>query len=134
MVRARACPHRGAKASVNTRQEYRRFRVFQLDGVINQKPTSKTTPRKIPPAHGRGQVYREASRLGDAGTRGPFPTARAGTLAEHPPYSVKTIYSGFVCRATAKFPDAAMLVAHAHPAHRTAWIICDETAPRRHSA
>jgi hypothetical protein len=42
-----------------------------------------STKRK-PPARGRGQVYREASRLGDAGIKNdPFPAARAGTLAAH---------------------------------------------------
>jgi glutamate/tyrosine decarboxylase-like PLP-dependent enzyme len=41
----------------------------------------RTAQKEVPPAIHRGQVYREASRLGDAGTRGPFPTACAGTLA-----------------------------------------------------
>ena len=41
----------------------------------------RATDKEVPPAIHRGQVYREASRLGDAGTRGPFPAACAGTLA-----------------------------------------------------
>jgi len=42
-------------------------------------------PKKMPPVTHRGQVYREASRLGDAGARGPFPATSAGTLAAVPP-------------------------------------------------
>jgi aromatic-L-amino-acid/L-tryptophan decarboxylase len=41
--------------------------------------------KKVPPVIHRGQVYREASRLGDAGARGPFPATSAGTLAAVPP-------------------------------------------------
>ncbi|MDR3531009.1 MAG: pyridoxal-dependent decarboxylase [Rhodopila sp.] len=41
--------------------------------------------KKEPPVIHRGQVYREASRLGDAGTSGPFPATSAGTLAAVPP-------------------------------------------------
>jgi aromatic-L-amino-acid decarboxylase len=41
--------------------------------------------KKVPPVIHRGQVYREASRLGDAGARGPFPATGAGTLAAVPP-------------------------------------------------
>ena len=37
--------------------------------------------KEVPPVIHRGQVYREASRLGDAGTKGPFPATGAGTLA-----------------------------------------------------
>ncbi len=40
--------------------------------------------KKEPPAMNRGQVYREASRLGDAGAMGPFPATSAGTLAAVP--------------------------------------------------
>ena len=39
--------------------------------------------KKKPPAQGREQVYREASRLGDVGVKDPFPAASAGTLAAH---------------------------------------------------
>jgi aromatic-L-amino-acid decarboxylase len=41
--------------------------------------------KEVPPVIHRGQVYREASRLGDAGARGPFPATSAGTLAAVPP-------------------------------------------------
>lgn len=41
--------------------------------------------KKVPPVIHRGQVYREASRLGDAGARGPLPATGAGTLAAVPP-------------------------------------------------
>jgi aromatic-L-amino-acid decarboxylase len=41
--------------------------------------------KKKPPVIHRGQGYREASRLGDAGARGPFPATGAGTLAAVPP-------------------------------------------------
>src|SRR5271166_1243216 len=34
---------------------------------------------KVPPVVHRGQVYREASRLGDAGANDPFPATRTGT-------------------------------------------------------
>ncbi len=44
------------------------------------RPTKKNAPGKT-----RGQVYREASRLGDAGTKGPLPATRTGTLAAEPP-------------------------------------------------
>ncbi len=42
---------------------------------------ARAVDKKKPPVMHRGQVYREASRLGDAGTRGPFPAPGAGTLA-----------------------------------------------------
>jgi glutamate/tyrosine decarboxylase-like PLP-dependent enzyme len=41
--------------------------------------------KEKPPVIHRGQVYREASRLGDAGAEGPFPATGAGTLAAVPP-------------------------------------------------
>ena len=37
--------------------------------------------KKMPPVTHRGQGYREASRLGDAGTEGPLPATSAGILA-----------------------------------------------------
>jgi glutamate/tyrosine decarboxylase-like PLP-dependent enzyme len=42
-------------------------------------------PKERPPVHDRGQVYREASRLGDVGIRDPFPATGAGTLATTSP-------------------------------------------------
>jgi hypothetical protein len=36
--------------------------------------------KKVPPVIHRGQVYREASRLGDAGINDPLPATSAGTL------------------------------------------------------
>ena len=39
--------------------------------------------KKEPPVRDRGQVYREASRLGDVGVNDPLPAASAGTLAAH---------------------------------------------------
>ena len=44
----------------------------------------RVAEKKVPPVVHRGQGYREASRLGDAGTRGPFPTTGAGTLTAVP--------------------------------------------------
>jgi aromatic-L-amino-acid/L-tryptophan decarboxylase len=41
--------------------------------------------KEVPPVIHRGQVYREASRLGDAGASGPLPATSAGTLAAVPP-------------------------------------------------
>jgi glutamate/tyrosine decarboxylase-like PLP-dependent enzyme len=41
--------------------------------------------KEVPPVMHRGQVYREASRLGDAGASGPLPATSAGTLAAVPP-------------------------------------------------
>ena len=37
------------------------------------------------PGFHRGQVYREASRLGDVGVRDPLPTTGVGTLVARPP-------------------------------------------------
>jgi aromatic-L-amino-acid decarboxylase len=45
----------------------------------------RAAEKKVPPVMHRGQVYREASRLGDAGARGPYPATGAGTLAAVPP-------------------------------------------------
>ncbi len=39
--------------------------------------------KKEPPVIHRGQVYREASRLGDVGVKDPLPATGAGTLAAH---------------------------------------------------
>ena len=41
--------------------------------------------KKKPPVLDRGQVNREASRLGDAGAKDPFPATRAGMLMAEPP-------------------------------------------------
>jgi glutamate/tyrosine decarboxylase-like PLP-dependent enzyme len=41
--------------------------------------------KERPPVIHRGQVYREASRLGDVGVRDPLPATGAGTLAAVPP-------------------------------------------------
>jgi hypothetical protein len=59
--------------------------------VSVQKPAARETMltencyKEKAPGKRRGQVNREASRLGDAGASGPLPAARAGTLAAKPP-------------------------------------------------
>ena len=58
--------------------------ITALVAAVLEAGHQRATVRKEPPALHRGQVYREASRLGDAGTRGPFPTTCAGTLATTP--------------------------------------------------
>ena len=57
-----------------------------VDAVLAmaQARAEETDTKKVPPVIHRGQVYREASRLGDAGTKGPFPATGAGTLAAVP--------------------------------------------------
>lgn len=55
-----------------------------VDGVL-QFGRNQVAEKKKPPVSNRGQVYREASRLGDAGARGPLPATSAGTLAAGPP-------------------------------------------------
>ena len=45
----------------------------------------RVADKEVPPVIHRGQVYREASRLGDAGARGPLPATCAGTLTAVPP-------------------------------------------------
>ena len=55
-----------------------------LEAACKRMALLKGTEKK-PPAIHRGQVYREASRLGDAGAKDPFPASSAGTLAALPP-------------------------------------------------
>jgi glutamate/tyrosine decarboxylase-like PLP-dependent enzyme len=54
----------------------------RVEAMLERKAGAE---KEVPPVIHRGQVYREASRLGDAGTRGPFPATSAGTLAAVPP-------------------------------------------------
>jgi glutamate/tyrosine decarboxylase-like PLP-dependent enzyme len=56
-----------------------------LVDAILQAGGKRVAEKKVPPVMHRGQVYREASRLGDAGARGPYPATGAGTLAAVPP-------------------------------------------------
>ena len=51
-----------------------------VDAVL-EAGRARTAEKEVPPVIHRGQVYREASRLGDAGTSGPLPATGAGTLA-----------------------------------------------------
>ncbi len=63
-------------AIVNHRTDYGDIAIL-VDALLEAGRVRK----KVPPVVHRGQVYREASRLGDAGTRGPLPATGAGTLA-----------------------------------------------------
>ena len=77
-IRAAIVNHRTTHADI----------AIMVDAVLaaGRVRTAAMAPdKKEPPVMHRGQVYREASRLGDAGTRGPFPTTCAGTLAAVPP-------------------------------------------------
>ena len=58
-----------------------------VDAVLEagRRRSEMAPKKKKPPVIHRGQVYREASRLGDAGTKGPFPATGAGTLTAVPP-------------------------------------------------
>jgi glutamate/tyrosine decarboxylase-like PLP-dependent enzyme len=58
-----------------------------VDAVLEagRRRSEMAPKKKEPPVIHRGQVYREASRLGDAGTKGPFPATGAGTLTAVPP-------------------------------------------------
>jgi aromatic-L-amino-acid decarboxylase len=58
--------------------------VVLVDAVLTAG-AKRVAEKKVPPVIHRGQVYREASRLGDAGARGPLPATGAGTLAAVPP-------------------------------------------------
>lgn len=69
-IRAAIVNHRTTEADIRT----------MLDAVIAAgKRRAGGSAKERPPVMHRGQVYREASRLGDAGTRGPFPATGAGT-------------------------------------------------------
>jgi glutamate/tyrosine decarboxylase-like PLP-dependent enzyme len=73
-------------AIVNHRTNYADIAIL-VDAVLEagRRRIEAGTVKKVPPVIHRGQVYREASRLGDAGARGPFPATSAGTLAAVPP-------------------------------------------------
>jgi aromatic-L-amino-acid decarboxylase len=73
-------------AIVNHRTNHADIAIL-VDAVLEAGRTraEATAEKKVPPVIHRGQVYREASRLGDAGARGPFPATGAGTLAAVPP-------------------------------------------------
>ncbi|WP_428493137.1 pyridoxal phosphate-dependent decarboxylase family protein [Rhodopila sp.] len=55
--------------------------TITIDAILRAGHARATAAKKMPPAIHRGQGYREASRLGDAGTKGPFPATSAETLA-----------------------------------------------------
>ena len=73
-------------AIVNHRTNHADIAIL-VDAILEAGRTrvEAGTGKKVPPVIHRGQVYREASRLGDAGARGPFPATSAGTLAAVPP-------------------------------------------------
>lgn len=56
-----------------------------LARAVVEAGNRRVTGKEKPPVIHRGQVYREASRLGDAGARGPLPATCAGTLTAVPP-------------------------------------------------
>jgi aromatic-L-amino-acid/L-tryptophan decarboxylase len=59
--------------------------VAALVEAVLETGRKRVSEKKVPPVIHRGQVYREASRLGDVGAKGPFPATGAGTLAGLPP-------------------------------------------------
>lgn len=59
--------------------------IAALVDAVLQFGCKRGAEKERPPVVHRGQVYREASRLGDAGTKGPLPATSAGTLAAGPP-------------------------------------------------
>ncbi len=59
--------------------------IATLVDAVLEAGLKRVAEKEVPPVIHRGQVYREASRLGDAGARGPFPATSAGTLAAMPP-------------------------------------------------
>jgi hypothetical protein len=73
-IRAAIVNHRTTHADV----------AILVDAVL-EAGRKRVTANKVPPVIHRGQVYREASRLGDAGTKGPLPATGAGTLVAEPP-------------------------------------------------
>ncbi len=73
-IRAAIVNHRTTPADI----------AILVDAVL-EAGRNRVAANKVPPVIHRGQVYREASRLGDAGTSGPLPATGAGTLAEEPP-------------------------------------------------
>jgi aromatic-L-amino-acid decarboxylase len=79
-------------AIVNHRTNHTDIAIL-VDAVLEAGRTrvQEALNEKEPPVIHRGQVYREASRLGDAGTNGPFPATSAGNLAAVPPYSVNPV-------------------------------------------
>ena len=74
-------------AIVNHRTQSRRISRCSGGCGAGGRPQARAEAaiKKMPPVIHRGQVYREASRLGDAGAKGPFPATSAGTLAAVPP-------------------------------------------------
>jgi aromatic-L-amino-acid decarboxylase len=70
-------------AIVNHRTNHADIAIL-VDAVL-EAGRRRVAQNKVPPVMHRGPGYREASRLGDAGTRGPFPATSAGTLAATPP-------------------------------------------------
>ncbi len=66
-------------AIVNHRTKHADIAIL-VDAVL-EAGRERAAKKKVPPVIHRGQVYREASRLGDAGASGPFPATSAGTLA-----------------------------------------------------
>jgi aromatic-L-amino-acid/L-tryptophan decarboxylase len=73
-IRAAIVNHRTTPADI----------AILIDAVL-EAGRKRVAENKVPPVIHRGQVYREASRLGDAGTSGPLPATGAGTLAAEPP-------------------------------------------------
>jgi len=69
-------------AIVNHRTTYDDIEIM-VDAVlaIGRRRVAAAATKKAPPVMHRGQVYREASRLGDAGANDPLPALTAGTRA-----------------------------------------------------
>ena len=78
-------------------------------------PPLKNQQKERPPVNDRGQVNREASRLGDAGVIDPLPTPKSrNTGGDTAVFDGKTVM--VQCGAFhPQKPDAAMLLTHAPP-------------------
>jgi aromatic-L-amino-acid decarboxylase len=74
-IRAAIVNHRTAHGDI----------AITVDAILAAGQSWDVQAKKKPPVMHRGQVYREASRLGDAGTKGPFPATCAETLTAVPP-------------------------------------------------
>jgi aromatic-L-amino-acid decarboxylase len=74
-------------AIVNHRTNHADIAIL-VDAVLEagrKRGQAEGAQKEVPPVVHRGQVYREVSRLGDAGTKGPLPATGAGTLTAKPP-------------------------------------------------
>lgn len=75
----------------------------------------------MPPARCRGQVYREASRLGDAGVIDPFPAQPSWNTGDTAAVFGEWTVSVAESVSHRENPDAAMSIAHGIAQSRQRW-------------